>query len=80
MIRKENYLDASERVLRIMKVMKNSPAEAAGLQPESDYLLGIINFAYKDLNDLCSFLDLLSECDIKTLELCVYNRETSNIR
>ena len=80
MIRKENYVDAGERVLRIMKVMGNSPAEAAGLLAEEDYLLGIINFAYKDLNDLCSFLDLLAECDIKTLEMCIYNRETQKIR
>ena len=43
-------------------------------------MLGIINFAYKNLDDLCSFLDLLSECDIKTLELCLYNKKTLKIR
>ncbi len=63
-----------------MKVMKNSPAEAAGLIPEDDYLLGIMNFGYSDLDDLCSFLDLLPECEIKTIELFVYNKKTQKIR
>lgn len=80
MIRKEEYENAHERALRIMKVMPGSPAEKSGIIPEEDYLLGIINFAYKDINDLCGFLDLLSECDVKTLEMCLYNRSTEKIR
>jgi len=40
----------------------------------------MINFAYSDLNDLCSFLDLLQECEIKTLELCIFNSKTQKIR
>jgi len=76
MIRKENYVNAHERVLRVMRVMQNSPACTSGITAEHDYLLGIINFAYKDLNDLCAFLELLSECEIKTLEMCLYNKST----
>ena len=76
LIRKENYEEAGDRVLRIMKVMKESPAEKAGLIPQEDYLLGIVGFSYNDLNDLCSFLDLLEECKVKTIEMCIYNKKT----
>jgi len=80
MIRKEDYQTARERVLRITNVMPDSPAEKCGLIPNDDYLMGIINFAYSDLNDLCSFLDLLQECESQTLELCIYNKKSNKLR
>ncbi len=36
----EDYRDAEDHVIHILEVEANSPADIAGLQPLSDYLLG----------------------------------------
>jgi hypothetical protein len=39
-IRFDSYKEAEDQVIRVLEVEANSPADIAGLQPNSDYLLG----------------------------------------
>ena len=40
-IRFDTYHDAEEHICHVLDVESNSPAELAGLQADTDYLLGI---------------------------------------
>lgn len=39
-IRFDTYFQADENLVRVLSVVKNSPAHIAGLMPNTDYLLG----------------------------------------
>ena len=46
-IRFDSYDHADEHMVRILEVVPNSPAELAGLQPMTDYLLGTAETVFK---------------------------------
>ncbi len=76
-IKFDTYLDAEECLCHVLEVEPDSPADLAGLQAESDYLLGTAEVAYKDtdvLND-----SLLSHLD-QPLEIYVYSKESDEVR
>jgi hypothetical protein len=57
-IRFDSYKEAEDQVIRILEVEANSPADIAGLQPNSDYLLGTAERVLLFL----IFLDLQMNC------------------
>lgn len=46
-IRFDFYDHAEEHLVRVLEVVPNSPAELAGLQPMTDYLLGTAETVFK---------------------------------
>jgi len=81
LVRYEEYATAHERVLRIAKVHPNSPTLLAGLQPESDYILGTPQYLYTDLNELAKFIEMTQEKEtIKSLEISIYSSQTNTVR
>jgi hypothetical protein len=40
-IRLDDYAMAEDRLIRVLEIEESSPADIAGLHPETDYLLGI---------------------------------------
>ena len=81
LVRYEEYASAFERVLRVAKVHPNSPASVAGLQQDSDYILGSPQYLYTDLNELANFIEMTQEKEtIKSLELYVFSSQTNSVR
>lgn len=81
LVRYEEYATAHERVLRIAKVHPNSPTLLAGLQPETDYILGTPQYLYTDLNELAKFIEMTQEKEtIKSLEISIYSSQTNTVR
>jgi len=81
LVRYEEYATAHERVLRIAKVHPNSPTMLAGLQPETDYILGTPQYLYTDLNELAKFIEMTQEKEtIKSLEIYIYSSQTNTVR
>lgn len=76
-IRFDSFEDAEEQVVHVLEVESNSPAEIAGLQPMTDYLLGTAEKAFKDVDVL--FFELKSNLD-RPVEFYVYNTETDEVR
>lgn len=81
LVRYEEYATAHERVLRIAKVHLNSPVAVAGLQPDTDYILGTPQYLYTDLNELAKFIEMTQEKEtIKSLEIYIYSSQTNTVR
>mmetsp|Transcript_15144 Transcript_15144/g.47570 ORF Transcript_15144/g.47570 Transcript_15144/m.47570 type:complete len:257 (+) Transcript_15144:8-778(+) len=76
-IRFDTYFKADEQLVRVLEVVAGSPAQIAGLKPESDYLLGTAERAFSD----ASALD--EECSKhvdKPVEFYVYNVDADEVR
>jgi len=76
-IRFDTYHDADEHICHVLEVDANSPAELAGLQPDTDYILGSAERIFKDVDVL--YEELQSHID-KPLEFYVYNSLTDEVR
>ena len=76
-IRFDSFSDADENMCRVLDVEINSPAELAGLQPLSDYLLGTSEVSFKNTDVLNEVLQ--SSID-KPVEFYVFNSETDEVR
>jgi len=76
-LRYDCYENADEDVIHVLEVHSNSPAQKAGLQPGSDYLLGTAEIAFKGYEHLDYFLD---NFDNKTTNLFVFNSQTYRVR
>ena len=68
---------AHERVWQVLDVFENSPAEIAGFQSESDYIIGSTQVALKEKDDLSSLLQNLQGSPV---DLIVYNAERDDTR
>lgn len=76
-IRFDSFEDADEQVLHVLEVEPNSPAEIAGLQPYTDYLLGTMEKVFKNSSLLGE--ELRSNVN-HPIEVFVYNSETDEVR
>jgi len=76
-IRLDDYAHAEERLVRILTVTPNSPANMAGLQPEKDYLLGTATLSFSSDHVLS---EVLLANEDKVIEVYVYNTETDLVR
>lgn len=61
----------------VLDVEINSPAELAGLQPMTDYLLGTVDVVFKNTDIL---FDVLRVNIDKPVEFYVYNSSTDEVR
>jgi len=76
-IRVDSYANAEENLLRVLFVEDNSPAQVAGLKPESDYLLGTQSASFSTSDIL---YQVLIHNEDKVLEIYVYNAESDIVR
>ena len=76
-IRFDTYHEAEENLCHVLEVEPDSPAELAGLQAGTDYLLGTTEKVFKDADVL--FEELKENID-KPVEFYVYNSETDEVR
>lgn len=76
-IRFDTYHDAEYNLCHILDVETNSPAELAGLIPETDYLLGTAEKAFNDTDVL--YNELKENID-KPVEFYVYNSDRDQVR
>eukprot|EP01017_Pseudomicrothorax_dubius_P026035 TRINITY_DN2873_c0_g1_i4.p1 TRINITY_DN2873_c0_g1~~TRINITY_DN2873_c0_g1_i4.p1 ORF type:complete len:394 (-),score=105.09 TRINITY_DN2873_c0_g1_i4:32-1213(-) len=81
MIRLENLEVAYEATMRVLNVQPGSPAAQAGLVADEDYLLGIMQSIYSNLNELIGFIEYLQKnAANKSIELCLFNIRTKAFR
>ena len=73
LLRYEEYITALERTYKIIQVIKPSLAQSLGLIEEYDYILGITNLQYKDLNEFI-------RCLFKADDICVFNVKENKIK
>jgi len=76
-LRFDCYENADEDVMHVLEVYANSPAQIAGLQPGSDYLLGTAEIAFKGYEHLDYFLEKFEN---KTTSMFVFNSQTYRVR
>jgi S1-C subfamily serine protease len=76
-IRFDSYHEADEHMCHVLEVEPHSPAELAGLQAQTDYLLGTAECAFKSSDDLYSVLQSNLEMPV---EFYVYNILTDEVR
>lgn len=76
-IRLDDYGGADERLIRVLGVENNSPAEISGLIELKDYLLGTSTISFSSTAVLS---DVLVQHEDKTIELYVYNIESDIVR
>jgi hypothetical protein len=76
-IRFDTYHNVDEDVVHILDVEAGSPADLAGLQADSDYLLGTSERVFKSIDIL--FEELQAHIN-KTMEIYVYNSNTDEVR
>ena len=76
-IRFDTFCDADEHLCHVLEVEPDSPADLAGLQAGTDYLLGTTEKVFKDTDIL--FEELKESVD-RPVEFYVYNSETDNVR
>lgn len=76
-IRFDSYHNVDEDVVHILDVEAGSPADLAGLQADSDYLLGTSERVFKSVDAL--FEELQAHIN-KTMEIYVYNSNTDEVR
>jgi hypothetical protein len=76
-IRFDSFLDAEDHVIHVLEVEPNSPAEIAGLQPESDFLLGTAEKSFRDTDIL--FAELRAHLE-RPVEFFVYSSITDEVR
>ncbi|KAJ8601958.1 hypothetical protein CTAYLR_004447 [Chrysophaeum taylorii] len=76
-IRFDTYFKADEQLVRVLEIEDGSPAQIAGLRPQSDYLLGTAERAFADasaLNEECArHLN-------RPVEFYAYNVDTDEVR
>ena len=77
-IRLDDYAGAEDRLVRVLTVEPNSPAEIAGLQPETDFLLGTTHQTLDSVDRLA--VAVLQPNIDRVVELYVYNTETDLVR
>lgn len=73
LLRYEEYITALERTYKVIQVLPDSVAEKLGLVEGSDYIIGITNYQYKDLNEFIRVL-------FKAEEICVFNSQKNQIK
>jgi len=76
-IRFDSYHDAEEHLCRVLEVEPDSPAELAGLEPFTDYLLGTADLVFSDSDVLYEELSLHID---RTCEFYVYSSITDEVR
>ena len=69
--------DANDFVWHIQEVFPNSPASAAGLRENTDYIIASDRFFFQDSED---FFHLIEDHMGKPVGLWVYNSESDDIR
>lgn len=73
LLRYEEYITALERTYKVIQVLPNSVSEKIGFLENYDYVLGITNYLYKDLNDFI-------RCLFKADEVCVLNVKENKLK
>jgi len=76
-LRFDCYENADADVIHVLEVYDSSPAQKAGLQPTSDYLLGTAEIAFKGYDHLDYFLE---HFDNKPTSMFVFNSQTYRVR
>lgn len=76
-IKFDTFHDAEDNMCHVLDVDMNSPAELAGLQPLTDFLLGTTENVFKNSDIL--FESLSNNID-KPMEIYVYNSDTDEVR
>jgi hypothetical protein len=76
-IRLDDYAMAEDRLIRVLEIEESSPADIAGLHPETDYLLGTSTLSFGSPAVLGQ---VLRQYENTPLELYVYNTETDMVR
>lgn len=76
-IRFDSFWRAEESLVRVLEILPDSPAELAGLNPLTDYMLGT---AEKVFDDPDTLYDEVTKFIESTLEIYVYNTETDQVR
>ena len=71
-----SFEGANENVWHILEVKPTSPAEAAGLRPFTDYIIG----ADSVLHESEDLFTLIEAHEARPLKLYVYNTETDHCR
>ena len=71
-----SFEGANENVWHILEVKPTSPAEAAGLRPFTDYIIG----ADSVLHESEDLFTLIEAHEARALKLYVYNTETDHCR
>ena len=74
--RRAEISDCLQWGLRVVGVAKGSPADAAGLNPKSDFLLGVSGGVFESLSDFEDF----AECSQNAQEIFVHNTDTNTTR
>ena len=76
-IRFDTYFKADEQLVRVLDVEHNSPAYAAGLKAETDYILGTAEVVFQDSDALTQAC--LASIDSR-LDVYVYNVDDDQVR
>ncbi|CAE7535505.1 GORASP2 [Symbiodinium sp. KB8] len=76
-VRYDTLESAEGQGMRVLSVFPNSPAEAAGLVPNKDFLLGTTEVMFRDMDELTEVVNLYMGTELK---IYVYNIEAENIR
>lgn len=76
-IKFDTFHDAEDNMCHVLDVDINSPAELAGLQPLTDFLLGTTEVVFKNSEILYEFLSANID---KPTEIYVYNSDTDEVR
>ncbi|CAE7742297.1 GORASP2 [Symbiodinium sp. CCMP2592] len=76
-VRYDTLESAEGQGMRVLSVFPNSPAEAAGLVPNKDFLLGTTEVMFRDMDELTEVVNLYMGTELK---IYVYNIEAESIR
>ena len=76
-IRFDSYTNAEENLCRVLSVAPNSPAELAGLKPQTDFLLGTTTVVFNDTSALAAELE--ANIDVP-VEFYVYDSAADEVR
>eukprot|EP00435_Cladocopium_sp_Y103_P020161 s1760_g4.t3 len=76
-VRYDSLESAEGQGMRVLSIFPNSPAEAAGLVPNKDFLLGTTEVMFRDMDELAEVVNLYME---KELKVYVYNLDSESIR
>mmetsp|Transcript_4918 Transcript_4918/g.11486 ORF Transcript_4918/g.11486 Transcript_4918/m.11486 type:complete len:386 (+) Transcript_4918:46-1203(+) len=76
-VRYDSLESAEGQGMRVLSIFPKSPAEAAGLVPNKDFLLGTTEVMFRDMDELTEVVNLYMG---KELKVYVYNTEAESIR
>jgi len=76
-VRYDSLESAEGQGMRVLSIFPNSPAEAAGLVPNKDFLLGTTEVMFRDMDELAEVVNLYLG---KELKVYVYNLDSESIR